>query len=248
MIIHLDAGNRYYNKKMIPEQNELIIDQLATQMVSSNGESVINLMREGVDSLQILELGSLSSDAVFLNLGHAEDSPILDLQGLLEGSYVLVVLSSSIPADSITAHIALFHLLESLAQKISVHVVLNENSFRSLEDIPEINLEGDDGLNIVSGHGFHEMLKLMKNAALVLTDSQSIQEETTVLGVPCLTLGHTTNRPVTLSKGTNLLVGYEATEIQEAIDTILQGDVKEAYPMEGWDGKVASRVLEMILR
>lgn len=245
-IIHLDAGNRHYDKKQVSEQNDLIIDQLATFMITSNGESVINLMREGVDSQQMIDLGSLSSDTVLANLGYAEDSHVLDAQGLVPSNYVLIALSSAYD-DSLASNLAsLVLLLERMSENINIHLVLGEESRRSLEEIPEIQLESTDNFNIVSGHGYHEMLKLMKNATLILTDSQSIQEETTILGVPCLTLGYTTNRPVTLAKGTNLLVGYNAAEIEDAITTILSGEIKEAIPIDTWDGKVAFRILEYL--
>ena len=245
-IIHMDAGNRHYDKRLRTEQNDLIIDQLSHYMVTTNAESVINLVREGVDSQQVVELGSLTSDAVFLHLGHAEDTHIHEAQGLVPGNYILVILEAHFDEQAAPQLASIFHLLDQLSAELPVHVVLGNESMSSLENMPEIDLEPNEQMNIVSGHGYHEMLKLMKYAAVVLTDSQSVQEETTVLGAPCLTLGYTTNRPVTLAKGTNLIVGYDAAEIGDAIKAVLSGDVKEAFPIDTWDGKVASRLVEFL--
>lgn len=245
-IIRIDAGNRHFDPKHNEEQNDGIIDRLSTTLITSNSESVINLMREGFDSEQIVELGNLRSDAVFHNLGHAEDSYVLENYDLIQGGYLLVYAGFDERLTAPANIISIFQLLENLSSKLKVHMVLSPESLLMLEDYPELDLESHDGFTIVSGHGYHDMLRLMKYAGLILTDSQSVQEESMILGVPCLTLGNTTNRPVTLAKGTNLLVGFDPGNVQAGIEGILEGNVREAFPMDTWDGKVAPRIIEYL--
>jgi UDP-N-acetylglucosamine 2-epimerase (non-hydrolysing) len=245
-IAHIDAGVRYYNQALVQEQNDLMIDQLATYLFTANPESAINLIREGFDTVRILEVGNLRSDAVFMNLGFAEDSNILDRYGLNPDAYVVVYIHQEHILSDTNYLISLFTLFEELSEGAKIHVILDPQTSMLLEDTPEIILDSTDNLQFVSSHNYHDMLKLIKNATLVITDSQGVQEETTQLGVQCLTVGNEMNRPVTFSVGTNTLAGFDISEIRTNILSILSGETKEASPIDLWDGKVGQRIADFI--
>ncbi|MEA3287447.1 MAG: UDP-N-acetylglucosamine 2-epimerase [Candidatus Marinimicrobia bacterium] len=243
---HIDAGIRDFTPVHIEEQNDLLIDRLAQILFTSNEESVINLIREGIDNSQIIEVGNIRADAVFMNLGYAEDSNILDRSGLREGAYILMTLHHNHTLQQTDFLVSLFTMLEELSERLLIHVVLHPKAMNLLEDIPGLILEFTDNLQLVSSRNYHDMLKLLKYAALVLTDSQGLQEESTVLGIPCLTIGHQTNRPITLARGTNSLVGFDIDEIRTKILSIMEGEVMAAHPVNGWDGKAGQRIAKFI--
>ncbi|MCF7822858.1 MAG: UDP-N-acetylglucosamine 2-epimerase [Candidatus Marinimicrobia bacterium] len=244
---HIGAGTRYENRLLIEEQNDLLIDQLATLLFPSDSESVINLIREGAENSRIVEIGNIRADSVFQNLGHVEDSNVLDRYGLESGAFITVTLHHAYLLKDIPFLISFFTLLEELSESLTIHAVLHPQTQMIIEDIPEIIQESSDNFQIVSAHNYHDMLKLIKNSAMVVTDSQGLQEETTILGVQCLTLGEFTNRPITLAKGTNTLVGRSSELLRAKIMEIVSGERKEAYPMELWDGKAGQRLAQYLL-
>jgi len=245
-LAHIDAGIRSFELDLVEEQNDQLIDKLATFLFTSNEENVINLIREGYDNQFILEVGNTLADAAFANLGYAEDSTILDRSGLREGGYLLLTLHH-LPVMAQTEFlISLFTMLEDLSERLMVYVVLHPGAALQLEDIPELLSETSANLQIVSSRNYQDMLKLIKSSAVVLTDSQGIQEEASILGAQCLTLGSTSNRAVTMIRGTNGFAGYDVGEIRSKIMAILDGEVREGYAIDGWDGKASQRIAKLI--
>ena len=243
---HIGSGIRSHNPIQTEENNDKLIDQLSTFHFTSNEESVINLIREGYDNRDILEVGNLGADAVFANLGFAEDSTILDRYGLDAGSYVVVTVHHDYSLSQQDFLISLFTMLEGLSEQVRVYVVLHPKTTIVLEDIPEIILDSSENLQFIPSQNYHDMLKLVKNAALVITDSQGLQDETTVLGVQCLTLGEFSNRPITLSKGTNTLMGLDVPNLKKTILSVMDGDRIDGIPIDGWDGKAGQRLLKFL--
>ncbi len=245
-IAHIDAGVRSLEPNLVEEQNDQLIDKLSSLLFTSNEESLINLIREGYDNQNIHEMGSVRSDAVFHNLGYAEDSTILDRSGLQEGGYVLITMHH-LPVMAETEFlISFFNMLENISERVMVYVVLHPGAALQLEDIPELIMDSGANLQIVSSRAYRDMLRLIKSAAVVITDSQGIQEEASVLGVQCLTLGTTSNRPVTMTRGTNRFAGYDVDKIRAEIMAILDGEIREGYPIDGWDGKASQRIAKLI--
>ncbi len=245
-IAHIDGGVRCHDLSLAEEQNDVMIDRLSSILFTSNEESVINLIREGFDNSQILEVGNLRADAVFQNLGYAEDSTILSRYGLEQGSYIVVTLHHDHILSNRDFLTAFFMMLEQLSEGLRIYVVLHPKSLLLLEETPEILLDTTENLQIISSQDYHDMLKLTKNAALVVTDSQGLQEETTILGVQCLTLGHTSNRPITLSRGTNTLIGYDVDVLRDKIVSIIDGDRVDGFPIDNWEGKAGQRIAKIL--
>jgi len=243
---HIDAGTRSYDPGTTEEQNDMLIDKLSKYLFTSNEEAVINLIREGYDNLNIIEVGNIRADALFRNLGYAEDSSVLDRLGLQEGGYILVTLHHERTLSDRNFISSLLTMFESLSETLPVALLLHPRTLGQLEDMPEVMLDSAANLRFLNGQNYHDTLKLMKNALLVITDSQGLQEESTILGVQCLTIGNSTNRPVTLSKGTNTLMGFDPRELREKIMEIVDGHKIEAFPIDGWEGGAGQRIAKFI--
>jgi len=243
---HIDAGVRSNDISIVEEQNDMLIDRLSSYFYTSNEESVINLIREGYDNSNIIEVGNIRSDSVFMNLGFAEDSDVLERNGLESGAYILLTIHHAHILHNTAFLVLFFSMLEELSRDIMIYVTLHPRTAILIDDIPELILDHTDNLQLVSSRNYQDMLKLLKNAAVVITDSQGIQDETSILGVSCLTLGYNSNRPITLSRGTNRLVGLDIQEIRSAILSVLGGDIKDGYPIDTWDGKVGQRIAKHI--
>ncbi|NQV41249.1 MAG: UDP-N-acetylglucosamine 2-epimerase [Candidatus Marinimicrobia bacterium] len=241
-VAHIDAGVRSYDSQIAEEQNDMLIDRLSTYMFTSNEEPVIPLIREGYDNSNIIEVGNIRADAVFANLGFAEDSNALDRYGLEAGGYILMTLHHDHVLNNKPFLISFMTMLEKLSERLRICCVLHPKTLMLLEDIPEVMLDPGVNLQFISSQNYHDWLKLLKNTVVVVTDSQGIQEESTVLGVQCLTIGHTTNRPVTLTKGTNTLLGFDIEQIEAKIVSIIEGDNIDGYPIDGWEGKAGQRI------
>lgn len=245
-LAHIDAGLRTYDNDLVEEQNSMLIDRLSSMLFTSAEASVINLIREGYDNQNIYEVGNLHADAVFANLGFAEDAHILDRLGLMEKGYLLVTLHHDHILSNRNFLGELFTMLERVSEDVSICVVLHPKTLTKLEDMPEIILDPGANLSFITSQNYHDMLKLLKNAVILITDSQGLQEESSILGVQCLTLGQVTHQPATLSQGTNTLVGYQVSQIEDKIRAILNGELVEGLPINGWEGKAGQRIAKYL--
>ena len=241
-VAHLDAGVRSFDFQIAEEQNDMLIDKLSTYLFTSNEEPVINLIREGYDNSSIIEVGNIRSDAVFANLGYAEDSNVLDRYGLEAGAYILLTVHHDHILGNKSFLISFMTMLEKLSERLRICCLLHPKTLTLLEDIPEVILDPGVNLQFVTSQNYHDLLKLLKNTVCVVTDSQGLQEESTILGVQCITIGQATNRPVTLTKGTNTVVGFDVEQIEAKIVSIIEGDTLDGYPIDGWEGKAGQRI------
>lgn len=245
-IAHIDAGIRSYEPDTPEELNDMLIDRLSTFLFTSNEEAVINLIREGYDNQNIIEVGNIRADAVFANLGYAEDSNVLDRFALEENAYIVITLHHEKIIRNKDFLIGFVTMLERLSERLRICMLLHPRMLATLEDMPEIMLDPGTNLQFLSSQNYHDTLKLLKNASLIITDSQGLQEESSILGVQCLTIGNSTNRPVTLSKGTNTLVGYEPAEIEAKVVDVINGEKVDGYPIDGWEGKAGQRIAKYL--
>ena len=243
---HLDAGLRSYDPSQAEEMNDAVIDRISSYLFTATEEAVINLIREGYQNTQIIEVGNLRADAVFMNLGHAEDSLALDRYGLVPSNYVLLTMHHPETLQRKDFILDLLRDLEERSETLPILCVLHPKTHYLLTEIYDMEDAAQGNIQFAASVNYREMLNLIKNSALVLTDSQGLQEETSILGVQCLTFGESTNRMITLSKGTNTLHSYDIASIAERIADILGEHVREGVPMAGWDGKAARRIAEFI--
>jgi UDP-N-acetylglucosamine 2-epimerase (non-hydrolysing) len=237
-VIHVEAGLRSYDRSMPEEINRVLTDQLSDLLFTTEKSALANLQREGIDPARVEFVGNVMIDTLHRNLAHAVPSS-RTLGGVLREFAVLTLHRPSNVDDPATLA-ALLNVIGEINRSLPVVLPLHP---RTRTNIEKFGLtERLDGLRILPPVGYLEMLGLMRDARLVLTDSGGIQEETTALGVPCLTLRHNTERPITLVEGTNTLVGPDPTAIRAAFNDVMAHGGKAGRIPEYWDGRAAVRI------
>lgn len=249
-VAHVEAGLRSFDRSMPEEINRVLTDAISDLLFASEPSGVANLLREGVPQERIFLVGNVMIDTLLRHRDRALALPTLqqlDLQS--DGRvnpYVVVTLHRPSNVDDPAA---LRGILESLNRLSTRATVVFPVHPRTRERIRAGGLDGLlQPLRVTDPLGYLEFLGLVSRAALVVTDSGGIQEETTVLGVPCLTVRENTERPVTVECGTNELVGRDATRLLNAAETILNGARRHGRIPDLWDGHAAERIVEVLAR
>ena len=165
-IIHVDAGVRSFDNQPHEERNDMLIDRLSAYLFTSNEEAVINLIREGYDNQNIIEVGNIRADAEFANLGYAEDSNVLDRFGLDENSYILLTMHHDHILKNIDFLSSFLTMLERLSERLRICMILHPKTLQILEDMPEVMLDPGVNLQFVSSQNYHDLLKLLKQVFL----------------------------------------------------------------------------------
>mgnify|MGYP002624143299 CR=1 FL=1 len=240
---HVESGLRSYDRDMPEEINRLVTDAISDDLFTSCADAAPNLIKEGVDPSRIHFVGNVMIDSLVKHRDRAKASPVLGDLGLEPRGYLLVTLHRPSNVDDPDTFKRLIGALGRLSQEKPVIFPVHP---RTRARLGEFGLGGfldsHPGLRLVDPLGYLDFLKLMDNTALVVTDSGGIQEETTYLGVPCLTARRNTERPVTVTEGTNRLIGVDPEAIVEAGLEVLHGAPVEGRIPELWDGKAAERI------
>lgn len=254
-VVHVESGLRSFERDMPEEINRILTDQIADRLYTTERSAGINLEREGIAPHRVVFAGNVMIDSVEHGRRsarsaretlrqHGADTTLLDSpQG-----YGVVTLHRPSNVDDAPTLRALLGVLAEVAQRIPLVFALHPRTFGA---ISRFGLAGQlDGVPvaILPPQDYLAMLGLMAGARLVLTDSGGLQEETTALGVPCLTLRYSTERPITVEQGTNTLVGCDREAILHAVDAVLEGRGKRGRVPEGWDGRAAERIVADLYR
>ena len=241
-VAHVEAGLRSGDRTMPEEVNRLVTDALADLLFTTSRDADENLAREGVDRAKIHFVGNVMIDTLLKHRVKAAQLDMLSSLGVKPEGYALVTLHRPSNVDDPAVFTGILEALRVIAETLPVVFPIHPRSRKKIE---EFGL--DPGrVRITDPFGYLEFLNLTSNARIVLTDSGGLQEETTILRVPCLTLRHNTERPVTITHGTNILVGPDRDKILEAYRRVMSGDWKPAGPPELWDGHAAERIVEVI--
>jgi UDP-N-acetylglucosamine 2-epimerase (non-hydrolysing) len=245
-VAHVEAGLRSFDRTMPEEINRSLTDAVSDLLFTTSPEARDNLLREGVDGARIHFVGNVMIDSLRVCEPRAEKSPILETLGLEPGNYGLVTLHRPTNVDDI---VQLTRLLDALSEISRDCPLVFPVHPRTRQGIAKARYEvRGAGMRLIDPVGYLDFLKLMKYSSLVLTDSGGIQEETTALGIPCLTIRDNTERPVTVTVGTNRLVGTDTARITAEARDVLRHDVREARIPDLWDGKAAPRFAQVIVR
>ena len=242
-VIHVEAGLRSYDRGMPEEINRVLTDAISDLLFTTEREATGNLLREGVSPDKIHFVGNVMIDTLLTHRIKAEQSDVLERMGVT-GEYGVVTLHRPSNVDDpaqLAMLMATLHEVSSALQLIFPVHPRTRNSL-SAHGIPVA-----EGICFLEPLGYLDFLKLQSSARLVITDSGGIQEETTVLGVPCLTLRESTERPVTVTHGTNRLVPLRHDAIVAAAREILGGAVVTGRIPELWDGGAAQRIISILL-
>ena len=245
-IAHVEAGLRSFDRSMPEEINRLVTDALSEILFTTCADGVRNLRQEGVSEDRICQVGNVMIDSLQRYLARAQEVEGVVPHGL--ENYALVTLHRPSNVDSEPALRDIVEILEAVARIIPVIFPVHP---RTLGRLREFNLAarlGESDVELLEPQSYLRFLHLLDGATVVLTDSGGVQEETTVLGIPCLTMRPNTERPVTIDLGTNILVERRRDQIVELSERALNGEWKPHSIPEGWDGKAALRIEEQLAK
>ena len=244
-IAHVEAGLRSGDRSMPEEINRILTDAISTWLFTTEKAGDENLLREGVDPARIHLVGNVMIDTLLRNHDKAMDLDVLEELGLEKRGYALLTLHRPANVDDPRKLRALFGALEEVHKELPVVFPVHPRTAAAIED----QLGGTKpGLRTTEPLGYLQFLRLMADARIVLTDSGGIQEETTALGVSCLTLRENTERPITVSEGTNTIVGTHPEAIISETRKILDGEEKRGQVPKLWDGRTAQRIVDVLER
>lgn len=247
-LAHVEAGLRSFDRDMPEEINRLLTDAISDLLFCSEPSGVENLKREGVADGKIFFSGNVMIDTLKANRDRAEQSKVLDTLGLKSGQFNVVTLHRPSNVDDPTTFGRILDALDAIQRDLPVVFPMHPRTVANLKKLGLADrMSAMEQMRIVEPLGYLDFLKLTANAAVVLTDSGGIQEETTILGVWCMTLRENTERPVTLTQGTNTLVGTDAAKI---VATYRQkraaGKPDASRVPDKWDGQAAERIAEVL--
>ena len=242
---HIEAGLRSFDETMPEEINRRLTDAISDFCFTHSPEADRHLRREGVPRDRIHRVGNLMIDTLTRMRPAARRSPILNKLGVARGRFALLTLHRPSNVDREEDLRKFASLLEEIAGSIPIVFPVHPRTVRSARRHGVWN-PPPPGLHLVEPLGYLDFLKLQENARFVMTDSGGIQEESTVLGVPCLTLRENTERPVTLTQGTNRLAGTTPRSILSHVRRLLDGDRPPNRVPPLWDGRSAPRLLQVL--
>jgi UDP-N-acetylglucosamine 2-epimerase (non-hydrolysing) len=248
-VAHVESGLRSNDRAMPEEINRILTDQISDRLYITERSAADNLAREGIQADRICFVGNVMIDSL-LNSRPKAAPPAVTLQthgfdtSFLgnSGHYGVVTLHRPSNVDHQQTLSDLLHVLGEVAMQIPLIFALHPRTKANIERFGLSNLVKPKCMALLPPQGYLEMLGLMAGATLMLTDSGGLQEETTALGVPCLTLRENTERPITIDQGTNTLVGRDRQAILDATADILAGKGKKGRVPEYWDGHAADRI------
>lgn len=243
-VAHVEAGLRSFDKTMPEEVNRKVVDHLSDYLFTTCPDAETNLRAEGIAKEKIFFVGNVMIDTLVKLRALAEKSLIVDTLGLPRKKYVLATLHRPSNVDDGARLQTLMSSLEKIGSSAPVVFPVHPRTRQRIDALGHQYQAGQ--LKLVNPLGYLDFLKLQMEAQAVITDSGGIQEETTFLGVPCLTLRPNTERPVTITHGSNQLIGEDCAVLEEKAQTVL----KKGWPSKGvpelWDGKAAQRIAEIL--
>jgi UDP-N-acetylglucosamine 2-epimerase (non-hydrolysing) len=247
-VAHVEAGLRSRDRTMPEEINRLLTDQIADLLLTPSADAGANLRAEGIPAERIRFVGNVMIDSLFQNLERARQSPAKAQLGVADADYAVLTLHRPANVDERETFARILSALESITQTLPVIFPVHP---RTRKTIAELGLSDRvasiKNLRLIDPLGYLDFLSLYSGARLVLTDSGGIQEETTVLGIPCLTLRENTERPITVELGTNIVVGTDTVRIVTAAAAALNGSAKgTARQPPLWDGHTSERILDAL--
>jgi UDP-N-acetylglucosamine 2-epimerase (non-hydrolysing) len=246
-VVHVEAGLRSGDWTMPEEINRVMTDQLADLLLTPTRDADENLVREGIARERIHFVGNVMIDSLHWALQRPTNA--LARFALQVREYGLATLHRPANVDDRASLGATLDALATLGARLPVLLPLHPRTVARAQALGLAErLRATPGLRVTEPLGYDDFVTLMSSARLVATDSGGIQEESTALGVPCLTLRLGTERPITVTEGTNVIVGLDVDRIAAEIDAILAGRGKRGRLPEGWDGRTAERIAEAIER
>ena len=253
-VVHVEAGLRSYDRDMPEEINRVLTDQISELLLTTEKSAEANLVREGIDPKRIHFVGNVMIDTLFANKERAVPPQVVlselanpEIYLEADSGYGLVTLHRPSNVDDPKVLARLLETLAEISLRMPLIFPVHPRTRVQIDAADLAGLLDSDRIALLPPLGYLELLGLMNSAQLVLTDSGGIQEETTALGVPCITLRENTERPITVEDGTNTIVGADPERIKACFEQIVTTGGKRGRAPELWDGKAAERVAAVLL-
>lgn len=244
-VAHVEAGLRSFDRTMPEEINRVLTDAISDYLFVTEQSGIDNLKNEGINENKIFFTGNVMIDSLVQNMSKIEASAILSSLDLQKDNYIVCTLHRPSNVDNRASLEQILITLNSFAEKKKIVFPVHPRTRANMEEFG-IGLNRSANLLITDPIGYIDFLCLVKNASLIVTDSGGIQEETTYLGVPCVTLRDNTERPVTISIGSNHLAGTDVINLKKIVTDILNGIKVKAGIPPLWDGKAAERICRVL--
>jgi UDP-N-acetylglucosamine 2-epimerase (non-hydrolysing) len=248
-VAHVEAGLRSFDREMPEEINRITTDSVSDFLFATERKAVTNLIWEGIPGDKVWFVGNVMVDALLANLERISQSDVLERLTLAPRRYAMLTLHRPDNVGDAAAASNIVAALEEIQERIPIVFPVHP---RAKEELLDLGIWGRlsamPNLLLADPLGYLDFLKLVKESAFVLTDSGGVQEESTVLRVPCLTLRDSTERPATVTEGSNRIVGKDPGAIVEAADQAIAGEWKFRGVPEKWDGRAARRIVAVLLR
>jgi UDP-N-acetylglucosamine 2-epimerase (non-hydrolysing) len=249
-VAHVEAGLRSRDRSMPEEINRLLTDQIADLLFTPSPDADANLIREGIPAERICFVGNVMIDSLYQQLEAAKFSTIRHDLGLSNQDYAVLTLHRPSNVDELETFSRILDALEQISSRIPIVFPVHPRTRKKIDSFGlGKRIEEVAGLQLIEPLGYLDFLSLYSRARLVLTDSGGLQEETTVMSIPCLTLRENTERPITVESGTNTLVGTDPVKITSAVFAALateRNGTARRIP-ELWDGNTARRIVDELL-
>lgn len=249
-VAHVEAGLRSRDRTMPEEINRLVTDQLSDLLLTPSEDADRNLLAEGIPAERIRLVGNVMIDSLFKQLESAASSRVREELEVAGGDYAVVTLHRPSNVDEPGVLGGILSALTRIGERLPVVFPIHPRTRKNLEEFGlRDGLERRGRVRLTEPLGYLDFLRLYSGARLVLTDSGGIQEETTALGIPCLTLRENTERPITVELGTNRVVGTDPARIIAEAESALSSDRQKEPPRVPplWDGHAAERILDALL-
>jgi UDP-N-acetylglucosamine 2-epimerase (non-hydrolysing) len=247
-LAHVEAGLRSFDRSMPEENNRIVTDMLSDFLFTPSLDADQNLLNEGVARERIFRVGNIMADSLFAFKPQAEKLDTYLQFGLKKKAYGLVTLHRPSNVDDAGSLKEILAALREISKELPLLFPVHPRTRQKIDDL-EVNAKGEKAqIQVTPPLSYLDFLNLTMNARIVFTDSGGIQEETTLLGVSCLTLRENTERPITVSQGTNRLVGYSRRGIIDGFQAAMKEDKPSAKVPELWDGNTAERIVEVLFQ
>jgi len=245
---HVEAGLRSFDRSMPEEINRMLTDMLSDYLFVSEESGLKNLEKEGIDKSKVFFTGNVMIDSLVYFIEKAKKSTIIKNLNLNGYPYSLVTLHRPSNVDNKKNLSNLIEAFSQIGERIKIIFPIHPRTKKMLRTFGLEKMANNiSNLVLLEPVGYLDFMNLMKNATLVLTDSGGIQEETTYLNIPCITMRENTERPVTIEFGSNILVGSDMQKLLKETNNILDGNKKVGIIPELWDGKAAQRIVSILV-
>ena len=247
-VAHVEAGLRSRDRSMPEEINRILTDSISDLLFTTSQGADENLRQEGIPAERVRFVGNVMIDSLLEHLKIAENSTVRTDHGLVEREYAVMTLHRPSNVDERDVFGGILDALLSVAERLPIIFPVHPRTRAKIEEFGFSARIAASNIRLIAPLGYLDFMRLYSGARLVLTDSGGLQEETTVLGIPCLTLRHNTERPITIELGTNVLVGTDPEKIKQAANSVLDNPMSTDTKIPPlWDGKAAGRICDELI-